>query len=341
MGILDWFKNRPAQFDPDLVSDALVQRAVEKAVTLTNPRLKILHSYEESLAPSAARSAGYIRDLVQGLQPAIRVSIANWAFDPVLRAFFVAPSDIPVAIGRSNNLRTLFEKYPGLGEASIVLGMDYSEQPVHGMSLLGDLAQSDVEQTFVGFSDHQVRICGEHEAEVRRLLGSQIFEYLVAQALSEIGEDRSERRELEDNRALIRARLRLFQQQGPGLGSVFRSAPSSLDKKVRLEAQLIENEKQLELLGSPQSALEKELDCLKQVLGNPERYIRIEQRHLRLSTMNIVLDDASTDVASDIDFSLVHLMGEPSTTKAFVLGQYSREELPASKIDYSNAARLL
>ena len=69
-------------------------------------------------------------------------------------------------------------------------------------------------QKVIGFSDCQVRICGKEEAEVRRLLATQAFEYLVAQALSEIGEERSERRELSENQALIRSRLRLLQQQG-------------------------------------------------------------------------------------------------------------------------------
>ena len=59
---------------------------------------------------------------------------------------------------------------------------------------------------------------------MRRLLGTQAFEYLVAQALSDIGEMRSERRELEESAALIRAHLRLLRQQGPGLGTVFNSA---------------------------------------------------------------------------------------------------------------------
>ena len=42
MGILDWFKNRPAQFDPDRVSDELIRAAADKAITLTNPRLNVL-----------------------------------------------------------------------------------------------------------------------------------------------------------------------------------------------------------------------------------------------------------------------------------------------------------
>ena len=40
MGILDWFKNRPAQFDPDRVSDEMIGAATEKAITLT---LSLIH----------------------------------------------------------------------------------------------------------------------------------------------------------------------------------------------------------------------------------------------------------------------------------------------------------
>jgi len=42
MGILGWFKNRPGQYDPDRVSAELVQWASDKAITLINPRLKLL-----------------------------------------------------------------------------------------------------------------------------------------------------------------------------------------------------------------------------------------------------------------------------------------------------------
>ena len=44
MGILDWFMNRPAQFDSDQVSEAMLKQATEKAITLTNPRLNVLPS---------------------------------------------------------------------------------------------------------------------------------------------------------------------------------------------------------------------------------------------------------------------------------------------------------
>ncbi|MBL8413460.1 MAG: hypothetical protein JNM42_03380 [Propionivibrio sp.] len=341
MGILDWFKNRPAQFDPDRPSDDMTLRAIDKAVTLTNPRLKLVRSYQERLAPAVETSVNTIREMVLSLPQPIRVSAACWSGDPVLRAFFVAASDIPYALGRSSNLRTLIDKYPTLDEAYFILVMTYNEQRMLGMSLQGDVVQRDVVQTVIGFSDHEARICGHQDTEVRRLLGTQAYEYLVAQALSEIGEERSERRELQDNCLLIRARLRLLQQQGPGLGSVFGSAPVVSCEKLKLEAQLLENERQLEAIGSPQSALDAELETLRQVLEHPERYIHVEKKRMRISTMNVVLDQESTDVASDIGFSLAQLKGVPQIQRAFVLACFARAELPEARMNFDDAIRYL
>ena len=123
MGILDWFKNRPSQFDPEAPSDEVLQRAIDKAVTLTNPRLRLLDGYHDRLAPVVRHTMAYLREAVLALPPAIRISESNWSSDPVLRAFFAGAADIPKALGLCKNLRTFFEKYPTLDEAHIVLGM--------------------------------------------------------------------------------------------------------------------------------------------------------------------------------------------------------------------------
>jgi hypothetical protein len=341
MGILDWFKNRQSQFAPDSPSGEMTLLAIDKAVTLTNPRLKLVRSYQERLAPAVETSVRYLREIVLSVPPPIALAASRWSSDPLLRALFVSASDIPAALARSVNLRTLFDKYPDLGEAYFVLVMRFSEQRVLGMGLQGGIVQRDVAQTVVGFSEHQARICGQRAPEVRRLLGAQAYEYLVAQALSEIGEDRSERRELEDVQALIRSRLRLFQQQGPGLGSIFGSAPASSGEQLKLEAELIENERQLEAIGNPQSALDAELETLRAVLADPQRYISVDSRALRLSTLNVVVDAKSPDAASDIVVSLAQLAGVPPIQRAFVLARVARAELPEMKMNFDAAQRYL
>ena len=342
MGILDWFKNRPAQFDPDRVSDEMIRGAVDKAIALTNPRLKLLPHCQKRLTPSVETTIEFLRALVQSLPAARPLSSAVWASDPALRAFFVSPSDIPAVLGSSDNLRTLFDKFPGLDEAYLVLGMALKEQRVFGIALHGGMVQRDVAQTSVSFSDHRMRYCGGDESRLRRVVGVALSEYLLAQALSEIGEARVERQELQGNRSLIRARLRLLQQHGPGLGSMFGEAPAVPSEQARLEAELLENERQLEAIGGSDSALEAELECLKTVLGNPQRYLRVEPKHLRLNPMNVVLDQASTDPAADVDFGLAELSGSQPMRRAFVLARVAREELPPpQKINFDDVARYL
>lgn len=341
MGILDWFKTRPSHFEADVASDEELKKAIDKALMLTNPRLKLLRSYPERLAPAVRTTIDYLREHILALPPVIDISEARWGAMPVLRAFFAKAPEIPVALGHSHNLRTYFERFPTVDEAYVVLGMSYNEQHIEGVSLQGDVIQRDIAQKVVDFSAPSTRICGHSEKEVWHLLGNQSFEYLVAQAMLEIGELRSERQELEESRSLIRARLRILQMQGPGLGSLFGTAPSALAAQQTLESQLLENERQLAEMGGSQAILEAELECLCAVLQAPARYIRFEPTHLRLSTLNVILDAERTEAASDVEFTMAELEGVPKARRAFIIGRVKRSELPPARINFADAERLL
>ncbi|HMV06393.1 MAG TPA: hypothetical protein PKA30_12690 [Accumulibacter sp.] len=342
MGILDWFKNRAAQFDADGVSEDTVQRAAEKAIALTNPRLRVLPDCHSRLIPAVRRTVIFLTEVLRGLPPARPISAAAWSSDAALRAFFVAPSDIPAMLGRSQNLRTVFAKFPELDAAYLVLGMALNEQRSLGIALQGTIVQRDVVQTSISFSDHRAHLCSRDESRLHRLVGAQAYEFLLAEALSEIGEDRVERQELEANRALIGARLRLLRQQGPGLGSMFDAGLPGNSEQATLEAKLVENEQQLAAIGGGESALEAELDCLIQVLDNPQRYLRVEQRELRLNTMNVVVGADDSGPVADVRFSLAELAGSSPRRRAFVLFHVARSELPTVQgIDFDLAARCL
>jgi hypothetical protein len=342
MGILDWFKNRPSQFDPDRVSGEMVQGAVEKAIALTNPRLKLLPDCYKRLTPAVETTMEFLCAQVAALPAAHPLSAKAWSSDPALRAFFVAPTDIPAVLGRSDNLRTLFNKFPELDEALVILGMAINKQRVFGMALHGDMVQRDVAQTSVSFSDHRARLCGRDEARLRRVVGVEVFEHLVAQALSEIGEERVERQELQASRSLIRTRLRLLQKHGPGLGSMFGADPAAPGEQARLEASLLENERQLHAIGSGESVLEAELECLEKVLGNPQHHLHFEPTRLRLSPMNVMLDETSTATAADVEFVVVELSGATPQRRAITLERVARTELPPpQKMNFDHAARYL
>ena len=316
----------------------MVQWAVDKAITLTNPRLKLLPSCHKRLAPSVETTIKFMQELVKQL-PAVRhMSAEGWSTDPALRAFFVSPSDMKGVLTNADNLRALFEKYPELDEAYLVLGMAFTKQRVFGLGLQGDMIQRDVAQVTVNFSDHKTRLCDPDETALRRVIGVEIFEYLISRALSEIGAERSERQELQANRSLIRARLRLLQQHGPGLGSMLGEAPAEASQQARLEAELLDNERQLETMGGGEALLEGELETLKGILDNPQDYLSIEPRSLRVSSMNIVLDENSTESGAEIYFSVIELKGATSQYRAFVITRLARTEMPPPKtMNYQDA----
>ena len=74
-------------------------------------------------------------------------------------------------------------------------------------------------------------------------------------------------------------------------------APAKPSEQAALEAELLENERQLEALDTTESLLESQFKSLKTVLDNPQDYLSIEPVHLRLSPMNVVLDDTNTEAA--------------------------------------------
>jgi hypothetical protein len=342
MGILDWFKNRPAQSDTESISNEMLDWAVDKAVSLVNPRLKLLPNYHRRLQAPVETTIAFLRSQVALLPAVHSLSAKEWSSNPALRAFFVAPSEIPALLGGSENLRALFDTSPALETAYLILGMDFKEQRTFGMALHGEMLQRDTAQTSASFSDHRARLCGQDEIRLRRVVGIEIFEYLVAHALTEIGEERSERRELQENRALIRARLRLLKQHGPGLGSLFGAEPAAQSEQARLDAELLENERQLNAIGGNETLLEAEFECLQNILFTPHRFLHFEPQRLRLNAMNVVVDEHSNDRVSNVDFAIAELSGTPPMRRAFVLGRVSRSELPPpQKINFNDAARYL
>lgn len=340
MGIIDWFRNRTAQFDGDGVPEETIRWAADKAVTLTNPKLRIISNWQKRLSPSIANAIRFMQGLVHTF-PAVRpLSPKCWAGDPALRAFFVTPKDIDDLLSRSDQLRAVFEKYPALDEAYLVLGMAITEQKVFGMAIRGETIQRDVAQSVVSFSDHKTRLCGPDEAALRRVIGIEIFEYLVSRALAEIGAERAERQELQANRALIRTRLRLLQQHGPGLGAMLGDEPAAASEQARLEAELLENEQQLAEMGASEEQLTGELETLQAVLDRPEDYLAFSPLRLRLNTMNVIV--GQTEAGTDIDFAIVDLKGPRPVRRAFVIARVARSDLPPPQsLNFYEAMRYL
>ena len=95
-------------------------------------------------------------------------------------------------------------------------------------------------------------------------------------------------------------------------------------------------------MGGGEAVLEGELENLKAVLDKPQDYLSVEPRRLRLSAMNVVLDEGSTESAADVDLAVIDLKGSMPGHRAFILARVARSDLPpAPSMNYYDAMRYL
>ena len=315
---------------------ARVDEAIERVVQVANPKLRFARRYRARLAPAVAAALDYVGKLVAALPGAREASAAAWAADPYIHAFFARPDDLAQAFSRAGDLRAHFERHPGAAEAHAVLGMEMTERRALGMALEGEAVRSEVAQTTVSFADHRVRICGESEPALRRELERRLLDQLALEALGRAASDDARRTELEQERALLRTRVKLLERQGAGMRAALAGDALAESELARLQAGLDENSKALDALGVGPQALDAELERLRAILADPSQTLYVSRKSLRLDRLNVV-----AEAGAALDFEVARVPGDPPLTRAFALVRIPRSALlpPGQLLD--DAARLL
>lgn len=339
MGIFSWLLHGSAA--TGVQDTQRIDEAVERIVRMS-PQLRLAQRYRARLAPAVATSLKYVDDIVDSLPVPREASAAAWASDPYMHAFFAAPDDIDRAFSRSSDLRAYFEQNADSREAYAVLGMAMIERRRLGVALEGENMRRDVVQTTLSFSDHQVRICGRTDADLRQEIARRIVDQLGLEGLAKIAEDKSRRDLLEHERALLKTRLRLLEQQGTGMRSVLGSdVMIESEEFARLQVQIEENERNLNGLGIRSEALERELDRLCEVLADPRPHIYVENKQFRLDKMNVVLPENGTPTGEEFTFQLARIPTMPPQMRAFALVRFARSQLLPAINPIDEAMRLL
>jgi hypothetical protein len=318
-----------------------VEQAIERIVG-QGPHLRMARRCEERLRPAVAAAIGYLDRLVAAIPPGREASAAAWALDPCIHAFFTAATDIAPALSRSADLRAFFDQNPALPEAWGVLGMAMEEKHILGVALEGETMRRDVVRQTVSFSDHQVRICGSTETELREEIVRRLVDQLGLEGLTRYAADQSRRGALEQERALLKTRLQLLERQGVGVRSMLGGeAAAGSDELERLRQQVAENETGLAGLGLRSEALDRELDQLCDVLDEPAAHLYVEPRHYRLNKMNVVLEPGSGEAGDEVDFQVARIPTNPPQVRAFALVRFARADLLPATSMLDEAARLL
>ena len=325
MGFFDrlWPRKRAAPLQETAQTRALVERLI-----VLSPSLKLARDYRERLGPALAQSIAYVHDIVERLPPAREASAANWLADPYIHAFFAAPDEVAHVLSRSPELHAWFESHPLARETWGVLGMAMIERRGFGVEQHGDQVRTDVAQTTLSFDDHQVRVCGESEADLRGQIVQRVVEQIALEGLAQIGADESRRDVLEQERALLRTRRQLLTRQGAGTQKmVGERAIANAAELAQLQAQIEANEQALAALGLKTDALEHEMGVICEVLAHPAQHANVEMEHVRLSPMNVVIEPGAAGNGAEIVFPLAHLPASPQGVRAFSLIRFARTDL--------------
>jgi hypothetical protein len=327
MSILDWFRPR-ARAKP-VPESPQIRMLIERLLVLS-PTLKLVPDWRERLAPAIAQSVEYVRGVLERIPPAREASAAAWLSDPYIHAFFAAPDEVAHVLSRSPELHAWFESRPLARETYAVLGMAMSERRGFGVEQHGDEVHTDVAQTTLSFDDHQVRVCGETESDLREQIVQRVVEQIALEGLEQIGADESRREVLEQERALLRTRLQLLTRHGAGTRRMLgEHAAENAAEVVKLEAQIAANESEIAALGLKSEALEHELTVICNVLSNPDQHANVEMREVRLSSMNVVRQNGESQSVAPVVFALARPPASTLGVRAFSLVRFARTDLQA------------
>jgi hypothetical protein len=338
MGIFSWLLPRDRT-----TPDAEARRALEAAerVATLSPQLRLASHYQARLAQAARVSLDYVGSLVESFPAAREASASEWSADPHIHAFFATADDVALVFSRSPVVREYFDEHVEAEEAFALLGMAISERRMFGVKEVGGLVHTDVATTTISFSDHRVRLCAGTEADLRDELVLRIVDHLALAGLAQIEADASRRDALEEERALLKARLRMLERGGVGMNPVL-GLGATVDpvERATLQAQIEANEHDLAALGVKTGALERQLGVVCDVLADPVSHLTVVSRQVRLDRMNRVVDDDS-DNSALVEFRVARVPGSPPRIRAFALARVKRSDLLPAAALADDAKKLL
>ncbi len=162
--------------DPVLVSDA-----IETVIDGTDKRIRAIGSYKKRLRDTVRMTLDYIDAAVASIPEAIRVDKDSFSHNPAINAFFVNTDDIRNIFSTSRELQNFFKKAEHISydEAYAILFVTQKEKTVLGKIIQDDMLVSEVKQTAVNFSEHEIVAVSDSEEGARQGLKEFIFNRVV------------------------------------------------------------------------------------------------------------------------------------------------------------------
>ena len=333
-------------FSPDTgkpggLDKGLIERATERAVDGTDPRLRALGNYRKQLREPVELAVRHVVELIDGLPESVPLSRKGYSTDSCLRAFFASNDHLQEVLGGFRAISDYLQAQSGLPPHEIfgLLTLEWKERNILGMEHQGDKVRRDVQQVSVNFFNHRFVCPADNEAETSLELKKRAFDYLLKIALEKMLTTRGKHQELKREQQLLDKKLAAMKTGGWGLETMLSPGEESAPDLGVLAAKIDSVESELLALGAASGGLERNLELLAEVLAQPAHWLHRDEVRLRLNAMGIRTDAASDEPANDLQ--LIGLFSASGERRIVLPVRLLRSDLPERPDFFKQASRYL
>jgi hypothetical protein len=319
----------PADREAFALADPIIDRLVEK----TGKRLAQVKDYRKVLRRPVLEARERLAALIARIPGLVDIGPAAWSRDEGVRPLFATAADAARAFSDDEGVRSFFVTNAST-ECYGMLALQQTERKVLATVMQGNL-QVEVARSTLSFSEPQIFAPGRDEAAVREELAVRALENLALRAMENVGAMRSERRELEKERALLQSEVRVARRRGAGFGDMGGGAEPRKDLAT-LEAELARAAQALEK-SATQNLLPVLLDEMLGTFAHPEEHLSIEPCTVTLDAMNFVIPPSPQAVTP----RAATLRLGPRGPFAVLIARFARAELRERENRMAEAAKYL
>lgn len=321
------------------LEEASINRAIERVVEGTNPKIRAVTGYRAKLRPYMQRALDHAEYVAERIPGPLDCCRRAWAEDPSVNAFFSGVDELRRTFGRNAELRNLYGQNPDLAEAFLLLTMERKEIDTFGTAVDGGMLKRDVKQVTVAFSSHQVDMPSATEKELREKLKYRAFDVLVCRALQQISAYEARTHELETTLSRLKTKQKLFDMRSASLETTMIDLETRADGVQEIAAQIEETEQALLSARAEFYTLEDAIDVIKDVFGNPDQYVALIPYSVHLNRFNVRTDGTKGEQGQEVCLSELKLCHD--LERVVLIARFPRDEMPPEDHCLREAERYL
>ena len=266
-----------------------VRQAVERAVDVVDPQVRMVGGYERRLAPAVQSALDHVGRMIDDLPGPLQVTRPAFAADPLVHAVFATASDIEKMLGTSQSVRDYLHEPESYGVDSFyaLFAARRVEKRQMGLAVQGDVIRSDVPQTVLYFSDQTITEPAADLAPLRANLRRVFFDSVLKSFLAHLSALREERENLRAGLSSERAHLTVLRGKtgGPEY-AVHTRRVAELDAQLRKVADNL----------APATVA----DALASYLARPDSAMRLEPCSVTVDRLGTVMPQDGAAGAPDV-----------------------------------------